>query len=168
MKRLVLGGLAVMLALSACKKDKDSKPVTDNDETSWQFTANGHTFTSGTSTGGLAHFLGAQIVVGGLMNSNSKDTAFEMDIQFPSNNIELGSYSTTDAGTNFGLTKSNGDVIFAALSLYPDRVITYKVTAYDSVKQVISGTFSGTAYDQDDADVAITNGTFKSKLQKLN
>lgn len=102
------------------------------------------------------------------MQSNSKDTIMDMDIQFPENNIQLGSYSTTDIGTNFKFAKSNGDVVFAALSLYPEFPVTYKVTSYDSVKQVISGTFSGTAYNYDGDGVPITNGTFKSKLEKLN
>lgn len=167
MKKLVLGGLAVMLALSACKKDHDAKPD-DSVATTWQFTANGHTYTSGTSTGALIHFAGAQISIGGIMQSNSKDTIMDIDIQFPENDIQLGSYSTADIGTNLKFTKSNGDVIFAALALYPEFPVTYKVTAYDSVKQVISGTFSGTAYNYDGDGVAITNGTFKSKLEKLN
>ncbi|PUZ24504.1 hypothetical protein GA0116948_105127 [Chitinophaga costaii] len=111
---------------------------------------------------------GARVDVAGLPTSGSSHPIFALSIQFPDNNIVPGTYATSDIGNNFSLTKSNGDVIFAATSLEQGNVVTIQVTAYDSIKQVISGTFSGLSYNYEGDNAPVTHGNFKATLTKVN
>ena len=71
---------------------------------SWQFIANGHTY-SGTFISSILgpSVIGSQLVLTGFPASGSTDTTFSLTVQLPSTTIDTGYYQTTFAGTNFAL-----------------------------------------------------------------
>lgn len=173
MKRLLCAGLLALLAFSACKKDKkENEPETEDAKGSWQFTTEGKTYKGAVEVAAFANIMGGQLSIAGFPASGSQDSIFNVTIQFSEGDIIPGTYKTEDAGVNFTFRKPSGDVIYAAnatsapLPDFPGQVISIQITGYDAGTKIVTGTFSGEAYGQESKVVTITNGSFKTPVQR--
>ncbi|MFT4154641.1 hypothetical protein [Parafilimonas sp.] len=133
---------------------------------SWQFVANGQTFSGSIELAqSVAATSGNQLVIAGVMESGGTDTAFGLTVQFTGTTVDTGSYVTSDTGTIFSFTDATaGNIIYAA-NTTADPVITIKLLSYDSSTNIVTGTFSGNAYDVDGNTVPITDGQFSATLE---
>ena len=131
----------------------------------WKFDANGHTYSGDIATAQFSNLIGASLTIFGSMASNSTDTLFGIAIEFPASTLDVGTYSTSDAGTNFALEKSpSGDIIYAANATSSPPVLNLTVNSYDPSTKIVYGTFSGQAYDTGGNTLDITNGKFKATV----
>lgn len=135
-------------------------------DNAWQFATSSHVFQGSLINAQYGPAtIGTQLFLVGQMQSNSPDTSFGLTVQFPGNTLDTGLYQTSFAGTNFALTKTvSGDIIFAA-NVTSSQVVSIHIISYDAVTKIVSGTFSGTAYDFNGSDVPVLGGAFKATVQ---
>jgi hypothetical protein len=131
----------------------------------WKFTTNGHTYNGSVSAAQFITAIGGNLTIVGTMQSGATDTAFGLTVQFPGSTLDAGTYPTSDAGTNFSLQKiPSGDIIYAANAVDSPPVLSITISSYNSTTKIVSGTFSGEAYDFPGNTVTVTNGAFKAQL----
>lgn len=102
------------------------------------------------------------------LTSETKDTAFNFQIQFPGGSIQPGTYSTTASNVEFYFadnTDPSLEDIYAADSDTPGSDIKIVISDYDPVTGIITGTFSGTAMSSSNMPLTITDGKFKAVVQ---
>jgi hypothetical protein len=133
----------------------------------WRFLANGKTpFQGPLETSQFITASGGSLSVAGTMQSGSTDTIFAVTVQFPSAALTTGTFATSVAGTSFAFEKlPNGNVIYGANATVVPPVINIVITNYDAVNKVVTGTFSGNAFDATGNTVQISDGGFIAQLQ---
>jgi hypothetical protein len=97
----------------------------------------------------------------------SSDKSFSLNL-VKSGAISTGSYSSGTLPPGASLTflftdNVTADLIFSALP--GNSNLTVNLTIYDLVTHIAQGTFSGTVKNAANANVTITNGTFKVEIQ---
>ena len=130
---------------------------------SWKFTANGHLY-SGNISSAVFTTLGEILTLAGNMQSGATDTTFGISLQLTSSAIDSGSFQTSFPGNNFSLQKTSGDIIFAANSITSPPILNIVITNFSSSLDIVTGVFSGNAYDINGNTVAITGGSFKASV----
>ncbi|QEH42970.1 hypothetical protein [Chitinophaga sp. XS-30] len=176
MKNLLYVALLTLIAFSACKKNESKEDDIPLDETigTWQFTADGRTFSGKIVTAAFLNLIGARMTLYGIFENGTTDSTFNLSVAFPGSKIETGTYKTEETGTDFALmTLPEGTVIYAAnfssapLPPLDGQVVNISIDTYDSTTNTVNGTFSGEAYTIDEGVVQITNGKFKAKVTQL-
>src|SRR6186713_313041 len=117
----------MLITLAACQKNlsfENAGPDTGggNGNTgsgaalnTWTFTANGHLYHGKVASAQFTTAVGNELLVVGSMQSGSADTIFTLNVQFPANTLQTGSYKTSDPGTSFTLQLyPKGTIILAA------------------------------------------------------
>lgn len=164
MKKVLFAGLIVLFAFSACKKDNDDTKAPDMADSTWQFTAGKETY-KGTFI--FADYSGNQLLMTGPFENGVMDTIISLSITFPGNKIQTGTFPTKAAQTFLSLSSIvSGEVMLGTnpTASRPIAINNIKVNTYDTTTKVISGSFSGEAYNTEDAIIKITNGAFKATV----
>ena len=133
----------------------------------WRFLANGKTpFQGPLETSQFVTTAGGSLSVAGTMQSGSTDTIFATTVQFTNGTLTTGTFATSVAGTSFAFEKApNAIIIYGANATQVPPVINIVITNYDAVNNVVTGTFSGYAFDASGNNVQITDGGFIAQLQ---
>lgn len=166
----------MLITLAACQKNlsfENAGPDTGggNGNTgsgaalnTWTFTANGHLYHGKVASAQFTTAVGNELLVVGSMQSGSADTIFTLNVQFPANTLQTGSYTTSDPGTSFTLQLYPKGTIILAANALSAPLMHVTITAYDKAAKLVEGTFAGDSFDLPGNTVPITDGAFKAKL----
>src|SRR5207248_3324224 len=92
------------------------------------------------------------------------DSLFSAFILLPNHVIETGVYNTNTGSAIVFSVLGDTTAIYQAHTLTPNANTTITITSYDNTKNIVEGTFRGTAYDVDGNVINITNGKFRVKV----
>jgi hypothetical protein len=130
----------------------------------WQFVANGHTYTGNIVATIFTNLIGGQLDITGFVASGA-DTVFVLSVEFPASTLDTGTYPTSAPGTNFALQPAATSIIIFAANPTSTQIVNITISSYDPGTKIVSGTFSGIAYDFNGTNIPITNGKFKATVQ---
>jgi hypothetical protein len=166
----------MLIALVACQKNlsfENAGPDTGGGGTNtgsgtalntWTFTANGHIYNGKVASAQFTTVVGNELLVVGSVQSGSADTIFTLNVQFPTNTLQAGSYMTSDPGTSFTLQLYPRGTIILAANALASPLMHITITAYDKATNTVEGTFAGDSFDLAGITVPITDGAFRAKL----
>ena len=174
-KNLLLVFAFVSLVISSCKKES-TKDDTTTEVNTWTFTegsktfegkllidANLNTYLQANNTYNLG-ILGFENTSGYLFNTvlSLADTTFTTKTYQSGigGNEYLNAFYYMESAASI-------DNIYKSSNLDPGPVMTYTITSYDAVKEIVTITFSGKAQIDDNGNMAtITNGRVTAKVEK--
>ncbi len=147
--------LFLLTLIIGCSKNNNSNPSSGTMAAS----VSGTVFTAATTVGAYSQSFGLIDVVGYTIKSNDT-TIVTIGIPYGAPINHLFSSDSTLAGITYQITGKEYDAYLG----FPGTKALITLTASDTVNHTITGTFSGTLYNDLSAtdSVVVTNGTFTS------
>ncbi len=91
----------------------------------------------------------------------TNDSTFLAGILLPGGTITPGNYSTSN-GSIFAFLDANFDEIYEANAGTPGAAINFTISSYNTTTRVVTGSFTGNAFNAAGSVVPITGGTFRA------
>jgi hypothetical protein len=174
MKKFILFVVSGVFLFSACKKDSTSVTTTTDSNQTLQAYINGSIWTPDTLSASITYSSSNHTKVfefGGQKSQKKIDVLLTQSASSNNQSFGLGTYSTVVANYYAQQKDNNGNYVFVQDGTTPAGSASVTITAIDTVKKTITGTFGFTAtknnYDSNGNVVSIdinsaTSGVFNA------
>jgi hypothetical protein len=142
---------------------------TNLSDTAWKFTVGGNTYNGPIDTADVRIDTTTSLTYLYLFGTSAAtaDSVFVAAIILPTGQITTGTYLSS-LGSGFYFTDAagiaNGTFIFQADPFTTGFSVSITISSYDTVTNIVTGTFSGTAVDGLGGTANISGGSFKAKV----